>query len=155
MFKNLQKICQLTSTCVNKSLLGGAASLNAAQFSTNASRVLMAKVNKQETELDDDFNLQKTSAGKVRFLEKLGIVKPHISWPQYNRIIYPPSEDGKPVKNPVSEPKFVILVAFSYFIFMFHLQFVHHMRPMIKYPAKKLWYPAFLVCSFFFLHYFF
>jgi hypothetical protein len=38
----------------------------------------------------------------LRNLEKLGVIKPYMSWPQYNRIIYPPTEDGKSLKNPVN-----------------------------------------------------
>lgn len=77
-------------------------------FHTNATFF----VNKQEKSLDeDDFDLQRKESAKIKNLERLGSIKSHISWPQYNRIIYPPTEDGKPIRNPVIKflkTKFII-----------------------------------------------
>jgi hypothetical protein len=56
---------------------------------------------KSEPAEEDDSLYQKEYSNKVKFLERFGMVKPHISWPQYNRIIYPPNETGEPVKRPV------------------------------------------------------
>ncbi len=42
----------------------------------------------------------------VKNLERVDIINKHMSWPQYNRIIYPPTEDGTPMKNPVSNKNF-------------------------------------------------
>jgi hypothetical protein len=50
----------------------------------------------------EQHEFQKDVSSGLRNLEKLGVIKPYMSWPQYNRIIYPPSEDGKPLKNPVN-----------------------------------------------------
>lgn len=59
-------------------------------------------VNKQDKSLEeDDFDVQRRESAKIKNLERLGSIKSHISWPQYNRIIYPPTEDGKPIRNPV------------------------------------------------------
>ncbi len=49
----------------------------------------------------DEMEFQKDVSSGIRNLEKLGIIKPYMSWPQYNRIVYPPSNDGIPMKNPV------------------------------------------------------
>lgn len=51
---------------------------------------------------DDGFGYLKSNAAKARLLERFGMVKPYAKWPQYNRVVYPPSSDGKPVKNPVN-----------------------------------------------------
>ena len=76
----------------------------------------------KKNEIDEnEFNKEKSFGTKN--LEQLGMIKSSMSWPQYNRIIYPPMPDGKPMRNPC----------------------VHHMRNFIRYPMEKLWYPAFLV----------
>ena len=56
---------------------------------------------RQADKIDDSEYQQDLSSG-IKNLESLGLAKPYWSWPQYNRIIYPPTEDGKPLKNPVS-----------------------------------------------------
>lgn len=56
---------------------------------------------------DDSFGYKNSDAYKVKMLEKLGLVKSYTKWPQYNRIIYPPSVDGSPTKNPVSKRTFL------------------------------------------------
>ncbi len=72
---------------------------------------------------EDELEFQQDVSSGIKNLEKMGMAKAYWSWPQYNRIIYPPAEDGVPLKNP----------------------FVHHMRTFIKYDQQKLWYPAFMV----------
>ena len=52
----------------------------------------------QQTPLE----FQKDASTGIRNLERIGKAKPTWSWPQYNRIVYPPSEDGEPIKNPVT-----------------------------------------------------
>ncbi len=59
---------------------------------------------RQADKIDDSEYQQDLSSG-IKNLENLGLAKPYWSWPQYNRIIYPPTEDGKPLKNPVSISK--------------------------------------------------
>jgi hypothetical protein len=58
---------------------------------------------KNNADLDDEFKYQNDESTGIRNLEKLGIAKPYWSWPQYNRVIYPPTEDGKPMINPVGK----------------------------------------------------
>ncbi len=82
----------LTRRCV----LGGGSLHRLA--STNTSRAKKAN----EADEEDTSLYQKEYSNKARFLEQVGMVKPHISWPRYNRIIYPPSDTGEPIKNPVS-----------------------------------------------------
>jgi hypothetical protein len=66
----------------------------------------------------NDTEFQKDVSSGLRNLEKLGIIKPYMSWPQYNRIIYPPTEDGKLLKNPVCLLNFTrILKIYSDYIF--------------------------------------
>lgn len=66
-------------------------------------------VNKQEkTPEEDDFDIQRKQSAMLKNLERLGTIKNHISWPQYNRIIYPPNEDGKTIRNPVNNIKFIL-----------------------------------------------
>jgi hypothetical protein len=64
---------------------------------------------KKINDKNENLEFQKDVSSGIRNLEKLGLLKPHMSWPQYNRIIYPPTEDGKPMKNPV------ILTQYAYF----------------------------------------
>lgn len=59
----------------------------------------------------------------LKQLDKLGLLKDKWIWPKYNRIIYPPQAPDEPKRN----------------------AFVHHMKNYIKYPAKKLWFPAVMV----------
>lgn len=97
-------------------------------LSNNSNKLLFhtgARLNQQKQEKDDiDKNeFQRELSSGIKNLERLGVIKNHWSWPKYNRIIYPPQPDGEPMKNP----------------------FFHHQRLFIKYPAKKLWYPAFMV----------
>lgn len=99
---------------------------------------------KEEDEFEDVFDYQKSNAQKVKFLEHFGIIKDYAKWPKYNRIIYPPSEDGKLIKNPVISICFYLPKERSY-SWIANFKFIHHMRCMIKYPAEKLWFPAFLV----------
>lgn len=54
----------------------------------------------QEDE-NENSEFAKDYKNKVKFLERFGLIKPNISWPQYNRIIYPPSENGELMRNPV------------------------------------------------------
>ena len=88
-------------------------------FITSSQTFSQAKNEPQQ----DEHEFQRDISSGIKNLEKLGIAKGYWSWPQYNRIIYPPAEDGKLLKNP----------------------FVHHMRTFIKYDQQKLWYPAFMV----------
>jgi hypothetical protein len=89
------------------------------------------KVNVNENKKDDKKNKDKIDEKEftteksfgTKNLEELGMIRKNMVWPQFNRIIYPPMPDGKLIKNP----------------------FVNHMRNFIRYPAEKLWYPAFLV----------
>jgi hypothetical protein len=90
---------------------------------------------------------QKDYSNKTRMLERLGMINPNMGWPQYNRIIYPPNEDNETVKNPVNSVDLSLTPIFFKLIVYFY-KFVHHMRTHIKYPAKKLWFPAFMVQSF-------
>lgn len=74
------------------------------KFSTSSSLLLAdrKKTNKKEEEDEDDvLGFNKSTASQSRLLERFGVVKPYAKWPQYNRVIYPPSSDGKPTKNPV------------------------------------------------------
>ncbi|CAF0823141.1 unnamed protein product [Brachionus calyciflorus] len=116
MLRNLSKsLCYIQQNLVNKLCVAttGAMHTSSIQF-----------VNKKEQEgEEDEFDKQRLASAKIRNLERLGTIKSHYSWPQYNRIIYPPAQNGQPIRNP----------------------FVHHMRHFIKYPAKKMWYPAFLI----------
>jgi len=64
-----------------------------------------------KNEADAEFEYQSDKSSGIRNLEKIGLAKQSWSWPQYNRVIYPPTEDGKPMINPVS-----ILFKFDYFI---------------------------------------
>lgn len=56
---------------------------------------------KTSKEVDDEFKYQNDDSSGIKNLEKLGLAKPSWSWPQYNRVIYPPTEDGKPSVTPV------------------------------------------------------
>ena len=62
---------------------------------------LTSNTKKSGGELDDEFKYQNDESSGIRNLEKLGMAKSYWSWPQYNRVIYPPNEDGKPMINPV------------------------------------------------------
>ena len=97
----------------------GAQLLVKSNLNTSSRTFNQAKNEPQEDELE----FQRDVSSGIKNMEKMGLAKGHWSWPQYNRIIYPPTEDGKPLKNP----------------------FVHHMRTFIKYDQQKLWYPAFMV----------
>ena len=99
-------------------------SLVNASKTVNSSPLLATSVTHLSSKVEQrDELFEKEYKSKVKYLEQFGLVKSHISWPQYNRIIYPPSENGQDEVKP----------------------FVHHMRSFIKYPAKKLWYPAHLI----------
>ena len=50
---------------------------------------------------DAEFEYQNDKSSGIKNLERLGLAKKNWSWPQYNRVIYPPTEDGKPMINPV------------------------------------------------------
>lgn len=104
MIKNLQKLVSnknLSFQKLNNGLIN-----NFGQISkfTTSSNILLASKNKNESNNDEDGDLNgylKSNLAKAKNLERMGLIKPHASWPQYNRIIYPPSEDGKPTKTPV------------------------------------------------------
>jgi large subunit ribosomal protein L22 len=72
---------------------------------------------------DDAEEFQRYQRQNIKGLENLGVAKSNWSWPKYNRIVYPPQEEGEPKRN----------------------AFVHHMRTFIKYSPKKLWFPAVMV----------
>ena len=60
------------------------------------------KNKKNDVDDDDDaFGYMKSNAAKARLLERFGMIKPYAKWPQYNRVVYPPSTDGNPVKTTV------------------------------------------------------
>lgn len=118
------------------------------KFSTNTSVLLNNKGNnkkKDDVDDEDEFNFMKTSAGRARLLERFGVIKPDAKWPQYNRVIYPPTEDGKPTKNPVSKSHNINKISHINNFYSEFIKYIHHMRNMIKYPAEKLWFPAFMV----------
>lgn len=60
-----------------------------------------SKKTEDEKDEDDVFGYSKSGPARARMLERFGIVKPYAKWPQYNRIVYEPTTDGKPAKNPV------------------------------------------------------
>ena len=60
------------------------------------------------TKNDIEEEFQEDKSFGVKNLEGIDAISKHLSWPQYNRIIYPPTEDGKPMKNPVRRHIFVI-----------------------------------------------
>lgn len=91
MLKNLVKSLNLIQ--INKNLI------NPSVHKFSSSSYLSNKVGKEEEK--DEFDYQRQESAKVKNLERMGMIKSHISWPQYNRVIYPPSEDGVPLKNPV------------------------------------------------------
>jgi hypothetical protein len=70
----------------------------------NSLKVTLTEFKRQfssrKTNVEDEFQEDKSFG--VKNLEQVGIINKHMSWPQYNRIIYPPTEDGTPMKNPVS-----------------------------------------------------
>ncbi len=102
----------------------------------------------QQSNVEDENEPYQTDRSNgIKNLEKLGIAKPHWSWPKYNRTIFPPTEDGVPLMNPVRSILFSSVLNQSEIITHIYMiiQFVHHQRNFIKYSAKKLWYPAFLV----------
>ena len=66
-------------------------------------QIIRNLTSKNNADLDDEFKYQNDESTGIRNLEKLGIAKPYWSWPQYNRVIYPPTEDGKPMINPVGK----------------------------------------------------
>ena len=78
-------------------------------------------VKKEEKTDDDEFDIAQKEKSKIRNLERLGVINNNISWPKYNRIIYPPTEDGKLIRNPVSlnsyfeKKKFNILIIIFFF----------------------------------------
>ena len=47
---------------------------------------------------------QEDLSSGLKNLERVGLAKQKWSWPQYNRIVYPPTENGQPIRNPVSCP---------------------------------------------------
>jgi hypothetical protein len=56
----------------------------------------------QQSNVEDENEPYQTDRSNgIKNLEKLGIAKPHWSWPKYNRTIFPPTEDGVPLMNPV------------------------------------------------------
>ena len=95
------KISNLSATFSSK--------LFATIFSHNICTTSLKNIDKSENHqriiesqpLRDDSEFETDYRNKVRYMEKLGVLKPHISWPQYNRIIYPPNESGQVAKNPV------------------------------------------------------
>jgi len=54
----------------------------------------------KKTNVEEEFQEDKSFG--VKNLERVDLINKHMSWPQYNRIIYPPNENGTPMKNPVS-----------------------------------------------------
>ncbi len=75
----------------------------------------------QQSNQDEENELfQSDKSSGIKNLEKLGIAKPHWSWPKYNRTIFPPSEDGVPLINPVFHKnnylkfKFLLLRSFNF-----------------------------------------
>jgi hypothetical protein len=66
-------------------------------------QIIRNLTSKNNADLEDEFKYQNDESTGIRNLEKLGIAKPYWSWPQYNRVIYPPTEDGKPMINPVGK----------------------------------------------------
>lgn len=77
-------------------------SINSEIRTMHSSSLLSQKSKEKNQEEQDEFDMQlRSQDAKLRNLERLGMIKSSISWPQYNRIIYPPTEDGKPIKNPV------------------------------------------------------
>lgn len=76
------------------------------QINTTSTRYVTSSINnkpnvKKTTKLDDEFEYQNDDSSGIRNLEKLGVAKSYWSWPQYNRTIYPPTDDGKPAITPV------------------------------------------------------
>ena len=55
----------------------------------------------KEKEADENLAYHQDLNTGIESLERLGVAKSYWSWPQYNRVIYPPTEDGKPSKTPV------------------------------------------------------
>ena len=66
-------------------------------------QIIRNLTSKNNADLEDEIKYQNDESTGIRNLEKLGIAKPYWSWPQYNRVIYPPTEDGKPMINPVGK----------------------------------------------------
>ena len=58
----------------------------------------------EKSAADEDVpEFQTDLSSGLKNLERVGLAKYSWSWPQYNRIVYPPTEDGKPIKTPVSD----------------------------------------------------
>jgi hypothetical protein len=77
---------------------------NKNDFILKDSRLFQSSNSTSKKENSDESNeFQKETKSKVQYLEQFGIIKKHASWPQYNRIIYPPCDEnnGTLVKNPV------------------------------------------------------
>lgn len=50
---------------------------------------------------DDGIEYEQDLSSGIKNLERLGLAKSNWSWPKYNRTVFPPSEDGVPLINPV------------------------------------------------------
>ena len=70
------------------------------QLNLSSSRIFNRFFSSKNSKFEEEFQEDKSFG--VKNLERVDIINKHMSWPQYNRIIYPPSEDGIPMKNPVS-----------------------------------------------------
>ena len=111
MIKNLQALL-VKCNLINNT--------QAFMFNTSSTRVLLARENKNEsideTSKDEDLNeFEKSNTARVKKLEQMGLVNKHTSWPKYNRIVYPPSEDGKSTKTPVSFKPTNLIYFYIYF----------------------------------------
>lgn len=73
------------------------------QLNLSSSRIFNRFFSSKNAKFEEEFQEDKSFG--VKNLERVDIINKHMSWPQYNRIIYPPSEDGTPMKNPVSNKK--------------------------------------------------
>jgi hypothetical protein len=64
---------------------------------------LSKKVNKNDDDDKDDHLYQRDETTGIKNLMEIDKVKPYMSWPQYNRIIYPPPSAENPdiIRNPV------------------------------------------------------
>ena len=101
MIKNLVNISKLNTAVFNRTLVSSSKTT-------------------PKNDADAEFEYQNDKSSGIKNLERIGLAKKAWSWPQYNRVIYPPTEDGKPMINPV-RILFSHLIAFEKFFFLFYL----------------------------------
>lgn len=90
-------------------------------FAKTSVNIHTSQASYQMPQDDDGIEYEEDLSSGIKNLEKLGLAKSNWSWPKYNRTVFPPTEDGVPLINPVRT--FLGRLLFFFYKYLFFVLF--------------------------------